>query len=356
MTEEPSGDWLCPNCSPVPTKDAELLRQPQGARRPIFPKLGKTAAAELKETWNLENKTVADKVPVRAKKSVAVKKVTPKKAKSKWIGWVEMTSEDEEEHKKSVEAAWKAVGVAGGRRTRAPATPSKRTPTRSRTLKGTSKVGTKAKKETRMEAEEEDINEVDSIGFLGIDGKRDESVQESDWGLSNGRKESSGHPSNTTDESDRDLVDIPEGPMQKADPRNPYNSRQSNEPIPRPPKPTSTNTVSPSNPHPAIPTEAANPTTPAISSQVLNSPPSAPPDPNQASALGLTVRHPSEVPSTPPASGAAMVIDTEEQGWTAVITSVAPDGSSSVDYWSYRTNTWCTIPLSAIRSTLPRLL
>lgn len=101
---------------------------------------------------------------------------------------------------------------------------------------------------------------------------------------------------------------------------------------------------------------AANPTTPAVGSQVLQSPPSALPDSSQDSIFAITLRHPSEVPSTLPASGAAMVIDTDEQGWTPIITSLAPDGSSSVDYWSYRTNTWCTIPRSAIRSTLPRLL
>ena len=197
----------------------------------------------------------------------------------------------------------------------------------------------------------------DSIGFLGIDGKRNESVQENRRGLSNDRKESSGYPSNTTDESDRDPVDIPESHSQETGGR-PSQSRQSQsrEAIPRPANATPTNTIGGSNPTAGIATEAANPTPLETRSRIPNSFPSAPPDPNQASTLGLTVRHPSEAPSPPPASGGAMVLDTEEQGWTAVITSVAPDGDSSVDYWSYRTNTWCTVPQSTIRSTLPRLL
>lgn len=306
VTEEPSGDWLCSMCGLRSTKGAGLGKQRRGVKTPMFPKLGKTAATAFNGTLDRENKSgrgVADKTHVGAKKGVAVKKAPPKKEKPKWIGWVEMTSEGEEEYRENVFAAQGAVSVANGRRTKARATQSMERPTRSRTLRGTSKQAAKGKRGARRESEE-------------------------------------GNP----DEEDR---------TQTAEPRN---QPEYLEPVPRLPKRTPTNAVGASIPPPDVSAEATNPTTPALSAQATHSPANALPDPSEDRTFAITVRHPSEVPSAPPASGAAMVIDTEEQGWTPLITSVAPDGGSSVDYWSYRTNTWCTIPLSAIRSTLPRLL
>ncbi|KAF6229420.1 hypothetical protein HO133_007536 [Letharia lupina] len=203
----------------------------------------------------------------------------------------------------SVFAAQRAVNVADGRRTKARATQPMERPTRSRTLGGTSKQAAKGKKGARKESKEE-----------------------------------------KPDEEDRTQTAVPK------------NQHEYLEPVPRLPKRTPTNAVGASIPPPDVSAEATNPTTPALSAQATHSPPSGLPDPSEDSTFAITVRRPSEVPSVPPASGAAMVIDTEEQGWTPLVTSVAPDGGSSVDYWSYRTNTWCTIPLSAIRSTLPRLL
>lgn len=361
VTEEPSGDWLCPSCRPKPTKDAGLWKQRREARMSMFPKLGKTATTDSVNILDREKKnarTVAEKGTRSARKGVAVKKATPKKTRSKWVGWVEITSEDEEEHKKSVNTAQKVVIVAGGRRKMASATPSKGRLTRSRTLRGTSKLVTGAKKGARMmeKEKEEEIDAEDAEDFPYIDGERDGSVQDSNVGPSHGRKGNKGHPSNRTDESNRDPTDVPERPIGKADVNNSYDHHNYVKPIPHPPKLTRTNAISASPPPPELSPDASTLTTPEADTRALRSPPNTPPDVNPHSTLALTVRHPSEVPSTPPASGAAMVIDTEEQGWTSIITSVAPDGSSCVDYWSYRTNSWCTIPLSAIRSTLPRVL
>lgn len=277
----------------------------------IFPKLGKTATTDLNDTLGRENKSgriVADKARVRAQKGIAVKKAPRKKEKSKWIGWVEMTSEDEDDPKQSIFASQEAVIVAEEKRTEARATQPTERPTRSRTVKGTPKVAAGAKKEAGTESDEEEIEEED--------------------------------------------------PMRKSDPKPPHNTRHPSQPPPKAP-----NTPFPP---PNLSPKTPNPPPPALSSQTTHSPPIMAPSSNQGSPfattardpsdypLATTARHPSAVPSPPPAS---MVIDTEERGRAApIITSIAPDGSSSVDYWSYRTNTWCTIPLSAMRSTLPRLL
>ena len=78
--------------------------------------------------------------------------------------------------------------------------------------------------------------------------------------------------------------------------------------IPRPQKRTRTTIFSASLSPPEPSSAASNPTTPGADFQALHSPPSPLRDASPDSTLALTVRHPSEVPTTPPASGAAMVI------------------------------------------------
>lgn len=244
LTEEPSGKWLCPKCSPTSSNDAELLRQGRGSKRQLFPKLGKTTATSSKGAFDGGKKSgrvVTERAPGRAKKGIAIKKASPKKERSKWVGYVETSSEDEEEHKKSVEAAQKAVTVAEGRRTKAQTTQSEGRLTKSGAIKKTSKLAADDTEET-----------------------------------------------------------------------------------------------------------------PTLASQSFHSPSNTPTDSDQDGPVALTVRHPSEAPSAPrPGIGAVMVVDTVEQGWTPIYTSVLPGGSTSVKYRSSRTNGWCTIPLSAMQSTLP---
>ena len=67
-----------------------------------------------------------------AKKGIAVKKSTPKK-KAKWVGWVEVSSDDTEKHKGREDAAQSAAIVAERRLTTARANKSKSRMTRSQT-------------------------------------------------------------------------------------------------------------------------------------------------------------------------------------------------------------------------------
>lgn len=342
MTEIPSGDWLCPRCNYKSTKDAALLEKRREVKMSMLPKLGKTAATGVKDSMNRQRKGVkaaADKKTRPAKKGMAIKKVAPKK-KPRWVELIETTSEDEDKPEESVDAAQKAENVTDGSRAKGRATRSQRRLKKLGTLKRSSKLAVGGKKKAKIELEE-DLMEID------------------DGELSDGRKERDGYPYNVTEKSDRELFGIPEdldgvkpdhtADGSGADPDNPHNARQFLEPAPRLPRETPKNAVGASNHPPKVSAEATYPTTPAIGSQAMHSPPGAL---LYSSQDAITVRHPSDVPSTPPAGGAATVIDTEE---TPTITSVTPDGSSSVDYWSYRQNTSCKIPLSAMRSTLPRL-
>ncbi|CAF9927453.1 Histone acetyltransferase complex subunit [Imshaugia aleurites] len=347
LTQEPPGDWLCARCSPTSTKDAEVGKEQQTATTGIVDALARGSES---------GKVVANKAHVRAKKGIAVKKVLPKKQKAKWI-LVETDSESGEEHKGSVDAAQDVVIVAEGRRTKYRIPQSKGRLARSRTLRRTSQKAAGVKIKKMMGSEKEDRFEEDAEDFMEIDGEGNENVQTSNGRLRYGRKESDRVPSNIT------------GPIRKTNAKTPHGHHHSSNPSPSLPKRTPTNKTSTPIPPPKLSPQPPNPT-PAPSSHPTptSSPRNPPPDPTHTHTHTHTslptALHPRVASSTPPARGAATAIaldididiDIEEQGRTPVIRTVTPDGSSAVDYWSYRTNTRCETPVSAVRSTLPRLL
>lgn len=148
VTEHITGTWLCPNCSPSAAFYIKQLVKRPAAPSPV-PKVEKagtpagsigkrreqgsaasSAASIYKKTAeraNLkrgqqeqEQETVLEtKSKEEANKGVAVKKPAAKKPKAKWIGWVEMTSDGEEEFKKTVDAQWSVEDAVLGKRTRA---------------------------------------------------------------------------------------------------------------------------------------------------------------------------------------------------------------------------------------------
>ena len=127
VTEEPAGTWLCPSCSPNaafyvkqlvsqrPTVDAaaasrreEQIVGPSSTREePAKPNSSKAKAKRSK------SKTTAPKLAAKgvAIKKPATNKSAAQKLKPKWIGWVEMSSDGEEEFKKKVEDKWNAQGT-----------------------------------------------------------------------------------------------------------------------------------------------------------------------------------------------------------------------------------------------------
>lgn len=164
MTEIPAGTWLCPSCSPsaafyikqlvkgppapspVPKiKEAETsagsigkLRErgsaasssaskPRKAAERANPK-GRQQQQEQETVLETENKEVASR-------GVAVKKLTAKTPKPKWIGWVELTSDGEEDFKKKVDAQWSVEDAVIGKRTRGSKAVDEENETSSRTFR-----------------------------------------------------------------------------------------------------------------------------------------------------------------------------------------------------------------------------
>ena len=107
MTEAPAGTWLCPSCSPSAAFYVKQLATKRAAS-PVVPKIEMTDEAVGSKTRKQEQKPVLEtnKEKGVAKKGVAVKKRAETKPKPKWIGWVELSSDGEQEFKKKVNAQW----------------------------------------------------------------------------------------------------------------------------------------------------------------------------------------------------------------------------------------------------------
>ncbi len=136
MTEEPSGTWLCPSCSPSAAFYVkQLLKKP--APSPIVPEFegnaGPSGAKAKKLTQgslvSTAGKAATPTTPKKkdnkpkanngesAQKGTATKKpaaqtpapekpASTPKPKQRWLGWMEMSSDGEEEFKKAVNAQW----------------------------------------------------------------------------------------------------------------------------------------------------------------------------------------------------------------------------------------------------------
>ncbi|CAF9921136.1 hypothetical protein IMSHALPRED_005092 [Imshaugia aleurites] len=89
-------------------------------KQPIltFPKLAPSAPPKDEEREPVIKREPVKKVTV-VKKGIAVRKPVPEKPKPKWRGWLEMPSDEEEEYKMNVDAAWAVEDGIKARRTRA---------------------------------------------------------------------------------------------------------------------------------------------------------------------------------------------------------------------------------------------
>lgn len=193
MTEQPTGTWLCPSCSPSAAFYIKQLVKGRTAPSPA-PRSGKAATSSSSKekeqeqeqkpkspNENVAKKSIATKKPSPekatpisskekehgsetkngkiAKKGLAIKKPATQKEKPKWKGYVEVSSDGEEEYKKKVEAGWKVeVGILG-KRTRGSKAVADEDEPRSRRLRTRLRP---AEKRKVIETDSEEDEETDS--------------------------------------------------------------------------------------------------------------------------------------------------------------------------------------------------
>ena len=116
VTEVPAGTWYCPDCSPSATFYIKQLVTKRPAS-PVVPNFEMADATPNSKTR--KQKSVLEiKEQHVAKKGIAVKKNGEKKPKPKWMGWVELSSDGEQEFKQKVDAQWEVDDDIVGKRRR----------------------------------------------------------------------------------------------------------------------------------------------------------------------------------------------------------------------------------------------
>lgn len=191
MTEQPTGTWLCPSCSPSAAFYIKQLVKGRTAPSPA-PRSGKAATSSSSKekeqeqkpkspSENVAKKGIATKKPSPekahpisskekehgsetkngkiAKKGLAIKKPATQKEKPKWKGYVEVSSDGEEEYKKKVEAGWKVEDGILGKRTRGSKAVADEDEPRSRRLRTRLRP---AEKKRVVETDSEEDEETDS--------------------------------------------------------------------------------------------------------------------------------------------------------------------------------------------------
>lgn len=203
VTEKPVGTWLCLSCSPNAAFYAKQLEKRHTAAPPVpqlkkgatpssiqpitkVPKVTTQSSLKEKEPISHSGPSAAptsskekeqDKGTV--KKGTAVRKPIPEKPKQKWVGWMEMNSEDEEEYKKNVDARFKLEDGVSGKRRRASRAVPEEIESGSRRLRARSRPGAQVSKRVSSDSEEEDEDEeVDSEESVYQEEDNEESEEE----------------------------------------------------------------------------------------------------------------------------------------------------------------------------------
>ena len=166
VTEIPVGTWLCPNCSPSAAFYIKQLVK-KWAASPVVPKVEMTDEGAGSKTRKQRQKSVLEvnKEKGVAKKGIALKKHGEEKPKPKWKGWVELSSDGEQEFKLKVDAQWDVEDDLAGKRRRDSKAVAEKTELSPRVLRTRSKSEQHIKKRAEHEqevVEEEESEEADS--------------------------------------------------------------------------------------------------------------------------------------------------------------------------------------------------
>ena len=312
--EEPAGKWLCPKCSPSAAYYVKQLVKERGSKG---------------EERHQQEPTLEIKKKEEANKGVATKKPAPDKPKPRWVGWVELSSDGEEEFKRKVDAKWSVEDDVVRKRRRTSKAMAEENGNSTRRLEFSSRA--KGKKRA-VETESDEEKETD--GKASIYQEEEEEEEEEIEEQEHEREHNQDDPQDSMDMEYQDE-------SIEAHVSNPSDGSESDE---------SDDFVS------AVSRISANTSEGSERLHSLNPPPESASsiDPSSASALssGLQVSEPRVGREN------TMDVDAEndgheDQGLGTV--SPAAESSDFVALYQRQGNCWGEFPESAIRSTLRRL-
>lgn len=386
-----AGTWLCPSCSPSAAFYIKQLVQNSAAPSPVLkvektdgptgrepatsssgPKPTKTAE---RADYKAKGKQPVPKIKEKemANKGVAVRKPAAKKPKPKWVGWVELTSDGEEDFKKKVDAQWSMEDAVIGKRTRGSKAMDEDNETSSRTLRRRSRLrrnrqivrtdsdeeqGESSYRQDQQE-EEKTVDSNDSEDTMEMDegakyADKDSADGPSDPStISREERQSSPDPVRRDSTSDRDggkkfidvetedLEDSMNMGFQDENPEtNGSDPSEGSEHV-------DDNNSSASTEIRAIASnvrEEANATSPPPVSLLANNPAG----PSAVSPI-LQVSEPATRPED------AIEVDAENEGFEDEVSVIIPPIVDFATVYKRQGNSWGGFPESATRSTLPRL-
>lgn len=392
VTEEPVGTWLCPSCSPNAAFYIKQLVKGQSAP-PRVPNPGKVATPISSKSRKATTPTPSKgkgqepgtskkgvlKKGVAVKKGPAVKKPAREKPKPKWVGWIELSSSEEEDYKKKVNAKFTMEDSVQGKRTRASEVAAEESETgshRPRTRSGPEqKINQQAdadsddEEETNEEdyvyQEKEEESEEKASGNEGASMNEDASSSEDalmykeasldDDALNEEESVEVDEPLSQDDEEDSMEIDeesqnedegsanhLSDPPLDISDDNSDASSTDLGEdgsPAPRPVESGVDEADSPSSPA-------------ASSSSDAELQPTTPVSPTSDRPLEETAAQRDQASSASPTSEDSMEVD---EGHVAVTVHPAIESNNYAALYQHKGNYWGEHPESAIRSTLPRL-
>ena len=163
VTEAPAGTWLCPSCSPSASFYIKQLVTKRAAS-PVVPKVEMRDEAAGSKTRKQKQKPVLEtKEKDVAKKGVAVKKRGEETPKPKWKGWMELSSDGEQDFKKKVDAQWDVEDDLVGKRRRGSRAIIQEAELSPRALRARSRPEQQINKRARDEDEHEHEHEGESL-------------------------------------------------------------------------------------------------------------------------------------------------------------------------------------------------
>ena len=166
VTEAPVGTWLCPSCSPSAAFYIKQLVTKRAAS-PVVPKVEMMDEAAGSKPRKQRQKSVLEiKEKDVAKKGVALKKHGGEKPKPKpkWKGWVELSSDGEQDFKEKVDAQWDVEDDLAGKRRRDSKAVAKETKLSPRVLRARSRSEQDINKRAEHEQEVVEEEEVQEAG------------------------------------------------------------------------------------------------------------------------------------------------------------------------------------------------
>ena len=390
VTKEPVGTWLCPSCSPNATFYIKQLMKERKAS-PSVPNPGKAATPNSSKSRKAATSTPSKgkgQESGATKKEVVKKGPAIKKPKPRWVGWVQLSANEEEDYKRKVNAKFTMEDGVQGKRTRASKVAAEENETGSHRLRTRSIPEQKTNKQADVDSDSDDEEATNEDKYLYNEEEEEEEKHASavEEASENEDASSSEDASMYNKASINDDASVhEEAPVRDDEPLSQDEEEDSMEIDEESPneEEDSVDKLSdhafeldeehsdvsadlgehgsaagqlPGNVDESGSDEVDSPSSSAASSSSHSEvQPTIPSSPTSDSPLDATAAQQGHASPASPTSEDSMEVDAEDEDHVVVTVHPAVESNNYAALYQHKGNYWGEHPESAIRSTLPRL-